>query len=74
MPGVTHLPLASTTCAPAGSFMRMSPAATTRPSRITTVPFGIGSEPSPSATRAAGDGEVCAAAGRGERASEHRQR
>ena len=43
IPGVTHLPVASITCVPAGSFIRISPAATIRPSRTTTMPFGIGS-------------------------------
>ena len=62
-PGVTHLPVASITCVPAGSFMRTSPAATIRPSRTTTVPFGIGSEPSPSATVPPVMAKVCAAAG-----------
>jgi len=49
-PVVTHLPRASTTCAPAGTGT-FAPAATTRPSRMTTVPPSIGSEPSPMTTR-----------------------
>ena len=41
IPGVTHLPVASTRWASAG-IATLRPAATIRPLRITTVPFGIG--------------------------------
>ena len=44
--------------------MRTSPAATMRPSRMTTMPFGIGSEPSPSATVPPVIAMVCGSGGR----------
>ena len=62
MPGVTHLPLASTTSASRGKGMP-TPAPTILPSRMTTVPPGIGSEPSPSATVPPVMATVWAAAG-----------
>ena len=62
IPAATHLPRASTAVAPAGT-ATPAPTATTRPSRITTVPFGIGAEPSPIATVPPVMAIVCAAAG-----------
>ena len=62
MPGVTHLPRASITSAPAGT-ATFGPAATMRPLRMTTVPPGIGSPPSPSATVPPVMAMVCAASG-----------
>ena len=61
-PGVTHLPCASTIVAPAGT-ATLAPAATTRPSRITTMPLSIGSLPSPITTRPPTKAVVWAVAG-----------
>src|SRR3546814_8110520 len=49
-PGATHLPVASTIVASAGT-ATPAPAAAMRPSRMTTVPPSTGAEPSPKATR-----------------------
>ena len=62
IPGDTHLPRASTTVAPAGT-ATPAPAATMRPSLKTTVPFGIGCDPSPSATVPPVIATVCAERG-----------
>jgi hypothetical protein len=62
IPGVTHLPVASTRWAPAGT-ATPRPAATIRPSRTRTVPPSIGSDPSPSAMVPPVIAIVCAKAG-----------
>jgi hypothetical protein len=62
MPGVTQRPVASTRCALAGT-ATSRPAATIRPSRTSTVPPWIGSEPSPNAIVPPVMAMVCAASG-----------
>ena len=61
-PGVTQRPLASIRSALAGT-ATLAPAATTRPSRTSTVPPSIGGEPSPITTRPPVIATVWAAAG-----------
>ena len=62
IPGVTHLPRASTISAPRGIGMP-TPAPTILPFWMTTVPPTIGSDPSPSATVPPVIAMVCAASG-----------
>ena len=73
MPGVTHLPPASTLGMPAGTATDL-PAAITRPSRTTTVPPSIGAEPSPMTSLALVIATDCARSrGREERDAEEQE-